>query len=99
MNEQNTINVHGIHVPIKPLTNLEMDYYAKQLRIHHYRGNYMRDTLPKNIQQHECGVVNLDLIKNPGTHYVCYFRNKREKLSNELKLYHAFSFIVKCYLK
>ena len=76
MNEQNTINVQGVSIPVKPLTNLEIDYYAKQLKIKHYRGNYMRDTLPNKIKQQECAIVNLDTIKGPGTHYVCYYKNK-----------------------
>ena len=70
------MNVHGVIIPIQPLTNLQVDDFAKQLKIKHYRGNYMRDTLPNKIKQNECGVVNLDSIKGPGTHYVCYYKNK-----------------------
>ena len=80
MNEQNTINVRRVSIPVKPLTNLEIDHYAIQLKIKHYRGNYMRDTLPNKIKQNECGVVNLDSVKNQGTHYVCYYRNKDTRI-------------------
>ena len=39
----------------------------------------MRDSLPEKIKQKECGIVNLDSIKNEGTHWVCYYKNKNKK--------------------
>ena len=39
----------------------------------------MRDTLPDKIKNKECGIVNLDSIKNKGTHWVCYYKNHDEK--------------------
>ena len=39
----------------------------------------MRDSLPEKIKQIECGIVNLDSIKNEGTHWVCYYKNKNKK--------------------
>ena len=72
--------VYGISIPIKPLTNYDIDIYAKQLGIENYRGNFMRDTLPKHISTTECGVVNLDSIKNPGTHYVCYWKHNSTRI-------------------
>lgn len=35
----------------------------------------MRDTLPKQINEIECGIVNLDINKNNGTYWVCYYIN------------------------
>lgn len=32
----------------------------------------MRDSLPSKINEHECGVVNLDSVSGKGTHWVCY---------------------------
>jgi hypothetical protein len=37
----------------------------------------MRDILPNKIRQKECGIVNLDSIKNEGAH--CYYKNKNGK--------------------
>lgn len=34
----------------------------------------MRDTLPKKPKNIECAVVNLDSIKNNGTHWVAYVK-------------------------
>ena len=79
MNEQH-INVYRISIPVKPLTNYDVDMYAKQLHIKNYRGNFMRDTLPKHILTIECGVINLDSIKNQGTHYVCYWKHNNTRV-------------------
>lgn len=35
----------------------------------------MRDTLPNRSKLIECGIVNLDSIKGPGNHWVCFVRN------------------------
>ena len=45
--------------------------WIKRLGIKHFRGIYSRDGLPKKIRK-ECGVINLDDITGPGTHWVCY---------------------------
>ena len=47
----------------------------------------MRDTFPKQVSNKrskassspwdiECGILNLDVSKNNGTHWVCYYKNK-----------------------
>ena len=45
--------------------------WVKKLGIKHLRGIYSRDRLPNKIKK-ECGIINLDGIKGPGTHWVCY---------------------------
>ena len=45
--------------------------WVKRLGIKHFRGIYSRDGLPKKIRK-ECGIINLDDIQGPGTHWVCY---------------------------
>ena len=45
--------------------------WVKKLGIKHFRGIYSRDGLPKKIRK-ECGIINLDDIQGPGTHWVCY---------------------------
>ena len=44
--------------------------WVKRLGIKHFRGIYSRDGLPRKIK--ECGIINLDDIQGPGTHWVCY---------------------------
>lgn len=41
-----------------------------------FRGVFMRDKLPKKSKSIECGIVNLDLSKNNGTHWVAYIKIK-----------------------
>ena len=45
--------------------------WVKRLGIKHFRGIYSRDGLPKKIRK-ECGIINLDDMTGPGTHWVCY---------------------------
>ena len=56
---------------IKPLSNFDLMEWVKKLGIRHLRGIYSRDGLPQKIKK-ECGIINLDDIKGPGTHWVCY---------------------------
>ena len=45
--------------------------WIKRLGIKHFRGIYSRNGLPNKIKK-ECGIINLDDIQGPGTHWVCY---------------------------
>ena len=45
------------------------------LKIPYFRGVYMIDTIPHKPRLSESAIVNLDSIDNPGTHWVCYFKN------------------------
>ncbi len=57
-----------------PLTNFDLIRYAKELKIPHFRGVFMRDTLPNQIRSKECGVVNFHTSKQQGSHWVCYYK-------------------------
>ena len=72
------MDVYGVIIPIKTLSNYDLNHYAKLLKINHYRGNFMRDTLPKKPNKIESGIVNLDDSTGPGQHWVCYFINNNE---------------------
>ena len=61
---------------ITPLTNHELEQKVKELNIKYFRGVFMRYTLPNKINDNEVGIVNLDSVKNKGTHWVCYYKNK-----------------------
>ena len=71
----NFLNVEGLIIENKALTNHELIYYIKQLNIKNFRGVFMRDNLPKKRFKKECGIVNLDDSFSGGTHWVCYFNN------------------------
>ena len=67
------MNVYGIDIPNKSLTNFDLEDYADRLNIRSFRGVFMRDELPRQINAIECAVVNLDDSDGPGTHWVCYW--------------------------
>jgi len=62
-------------IPIRPLTNFDLIKYAKLLKIPHFRGVFMRDSLPRTPRKHESGILNLDTSLGPGTHWVCYCKD------------------------
>lgn len=65
-------------LPNHPLTNIDLVNYAKQWKIKHFRGVFMRDELPKKIRCYEKGIINLDSIDGSGTHWVAYTKNARK---------------------
>ena len=58
------------------LTNYDIIKIADELKIKDFRGVFMRDILPSKINDIECGILNLDVSKNNGSHWVCYYKNK-----------------------
>ena len=56
----------------KPLSNFDLLNWVKQLGIKHFRGVFSRDNLPSQINEKECGIINLDSQIGPGTHWVAY---------------------------
>ena len=60
-------------------TNLELEALANKLKLPHFK-YYMRDELKnKKLLNKECGILNLDLSKNEGTHHSCWWKNNKEK--------------------
>jgi hypothetical protein len=72
-------------IPNRPLTNGDISKYAEILGIPYFRGVFMRDFLPSTIMLNESAVVNLDSIRGPGTHWVCYV-----KKGNLIKYFDSF---------
>ena len=56
------MEVYGLKIPDKPLTNFELLNYVKELDIPNFRGVFMRDTLPAVPHKIECGIVNFNCI-------------------------------------
>ena len=61
-----------IDMPAGVTTNLQLSQLARSMRIPYFRGVYMRNALPRKIRRNESGVVNLDDVDGPGTHWVAY---------------------------
>ena len=42
----------------------------------------MRNTLPRQPHSVEWGIVNLNTSSQPGSHWVCYYRNKNNRIDS-----------------
>lgn len=80
-----TVNKKKISIPIKALADHEIVKYAKELNIPHFRGVYMRDSLPSRPYKNESAIVNLDSTRGEGTHWTCY-----KKVGNDVYYYDSF---------
>ena len=70
------MKVYGIDVPDdKGLTRC-----ARVLKIEYFRGVFMSDTLPLRSYHKECGIVNFNTAEQSGSHWVCYFKDKKRRI-------------------
>lgn len=53
----------------RALSNFDLEKYVKLLKIPHFRGVFMRDTLPKKPRKIECWILNHDSALSTGTHW------------------------------
>ena len=54
------ISIENVIVPNRPLNNLELEDAARRVMILYFRGVFVRNALPKNYRDKECGILNLD---------------------------------------
>ena len=73
------MDVFGVYIPYKPLTNIELYEFANKLQIP-LRGVFMRDSLPESPYKNENGIVNFNKLSEGGTHWVCYYKNGNCKI-------------------
>ena len=77
------MEVYGVKLPVdRGLTDVElMGYARRELKIPHFRGVYMRDSLPKSgAHARECGIMNFNKSSQPGSHWVCYYRDPHHRI-------------------
>ena len=67
-------------IPDRAISNVKIENYVKILKIRNFRGCFMRDEL-KNLKSDniECGVLNLNLSNEPGSHWTCWFKVNNNK--------------------
>jgi hypothetical protein len=67
-------------IPDKALSNIDINKYVKILKINNFRGCYMREEI-KNLKSNnvECGVLNLNLSNESGSHWTCWYKTKTKK--------------------
>ena len=73
------MDVYGVNIPYKPLTNFDLYEYAKKLNLN-LRGVFMRDNLPATPHENEYAIVNFNTISEKGSHWVCYFKEGDRKI-------------------
>ena len=67
-------------IPETALSNIDILKYVKLLKIKNFRGCYMRNELSKlHAKNVECGVLNLNLSSEPGSHWTCWFKSNENK--------------------
>ena len=74
------MNVFGIAIPDKPLTNFDIIKFVEEIGISHFRGVYMRDNLPDFPYFNECGIVNFNTLAEPGSHWVAYHKTGNQRI-------------------
>lgn len=72
------MDVYGVSIPYKPLTNFELYDYAEKLNLN-LRGVFMRNNLPARPYKNECGIVNFNKVSEGGTHWICYYKEGNSK--------------------
>src|SRR5271163_4324739 len=67
-------------IPESALSNIDIEKYIELFKIKNFRGCYMRNELAKlRANTVECGVLNLNLSSEPGSHWTCWFQNNGNK--------------------
>ena len=56
------MEVYGIQIPDKSLSNFDLMKYADDLKISNFRGVFIREEIPKIPWPRECGIVNFNTI-------------------------------------
>ena len=74
------MEISGINIPNKSLDNFEIIEYVKKLHIPNFRGVFMRDTLPSTPHKDECGIVNFNTSEESGSHWVCYYKKRTNRI-------------------
>ena len=73
------MDVYGLKNPNNPLSNFDLYEYAKKLDLN-LRGVFMRNNLPSTPHENECGIVNFNKTDEKGSHWVCYYKQREEKI-------------------
>ena len=74
------ISIKNVILPNKPLNNFELEDAVKKLKIPCFRGVFLLDTFPKKLSKKECEIVNFDKSGGPGTHWVAWYKNSKNKI-------------------
>lgn len=65
-------------LPKRALSNFDLLKHAKI--IPGFRGVFMRDTLPQKPMRNECGILNLDIDQNLGSHWTTWIKTNNKTI-------------------
>lgn len=65
-------------LPKRPLNELDLRKFASGLT--NFRGVFMRDELPPKPRINECGILNLNLSTEDGSHWVAWSKRGKDSL-------------------
>lgn len=68
-----------ITLPRDTMFDSDLNRYVHILSIPHFRGVMMRDELPSNPLNKECGILNLNTHNQSGSHWVCWYKNQNDR--------------------
>jgi len=69
-----------LKVPAGVTTNIQLNQLTRRMHVPYFRGVFMHNALLINgVRRNESGIVNLDDVRGPGTHWVVYA--KRETIT------------------
>ena len=75
------MKVFELDIPTdRGLTNFDLISCIEKLKVPYFRGVFMRDELPSRKHIIECGIMNLNKSNQIGSHWVCFVRNKKERI-------------------
>jgi len=69
----------SIKLENKALSNIELEFAIKKIKIPNFRGVFSRNDLPDKPRKKECGILNLDDLMGNGTHWVAWYKNGNKK--------------------
>ncbi len=61
------------------MNNYEIETCAAKLGLKNFRGVFCRDTLPRKPLKNECGIFNLNLSSQRGSHWVSWYKYGDER--------------------
>ena len=62
------------------LTNFDLISCIEKLKVPYFPGVFMRDELPSRKHIIQCGIMNLNKSDQIGSHWVCFVRNKKDRI-------------------
>ena len=68
-----------ITLPRDTMYDSDLERYVHILSVPHFRGVFMRDELPNNPLNEECGILNLNTHNQSGSHWICWYKSQSDR--------------------